>query len=72
MARAAPAQPCASIGIVRGDRCLYLGIGQLAGKQCDVLSVRRIFTTIRFDNGTAVLALVADLHPVPRRPPPMF
>ncbi|MBW6524802.1 hypothetical protein KZ810_14975 [Sphingomonas sp. RHCKR47] len=70
MARAAPAQPVA--GIARGDRCLYLGIGQLAGKQCDVLSAHRAFAVIRFDTGLALLTLATDLHPVPRRPPPMF
>lgn len=59
-------------GIAAGDRCLYLGIGQRRGKQCDVLSVRRAFACIRFDSGLALLALVADLHAVPRRPPPMF
>lgn len=59
-------------GIATGDRCLCQGSGQLRGKQCDVLSVRRVHAAIRFDSGIAVLALAADLHPVPRRPPPMF
>lgn len=75
MPHAAPpgdAAATAAPGIATGDRCLYLGIGQLGGKQCDVLSVRRVFAIIRFDSGTAVIARAIDLHPVPRRPPPMF
>jgi hypothetical protein len=64
--------PQVARGVASGDRCLFLGIGALHGKQCDVLGVFRVFANIRFDSGTAVLALVADLHPVPRRPPPMW
>lgn len=66
------ADAAAAIGVATGDRCLFRGIGQLHGKQCDVLSVRRVCAIIRFDSGTALVALAADLHPVPRRPPPMF
>ncbi|WP_267382583.1 MULTISPECIES: hypothetical protein [unclassified Sphingomonas] len=58
--------------VAAGDRALYQGAGQLRGKQCDVLAVRRTHATIRFDAGFAVLALASDLLPVPRRPPPMF
>jgi hypothetical protein len=62
----------AATGLARGDRCLFLGIGQLRGKQADVLVVRRDFASIRFDSGLAVLALARDCHPVPRRPPAMW
>lgn len=59
-------------GLCHGDRAVYLGIGQRRGKHGDVLSPRRVFATIRFDDGQASLALVNDLHPIPRRPPPDF
>lgn len=59
-------------GISAGDRALFLGMGQLRGKHGDVLNTRPKFTTIRFDNGRAVLTLTADIHPIPRRPPPDF
>ncbi len=47
-------------------------MGQLRGKHGDVLNTRPKFSTIRFDNGNAVLTLTADIHPIPRRPPPDF
>ncbi len=59
-------------GLATGDRALFQGIGQLRGKHCDVLSVRRDLVTLRFDSGASVIALVRDCHPIPRRPPPMF
>lgn len=61
----------AYIAVTGGDRALYQGLGR-TGKQCDVLAVRRDHASIRFDDGQAVLCLAKDLHPVRRRPPPMF
>lgn len=54
-----------------GDRALFQGLGR-TGKQCDVLAVRKAFASVRFDDGQAVLCLAKDLHPIQRRPPPMF
>ena len=61
-----------SQGIARGDRAVFLGLGQLRGKHGTVLAVRPKITSIRFDTGVAVLTLTADVHPIPRRPPPDF
>lgn len=47
-------------------------MGQLRGKHADVLNARPKFCIVRFDNGAAVLTLTADIHPIPRRPPPDF
>lgn len=62
-------------GLSGGDRGLYLGIGQLRGRHCDVLfcwgGVTR-FASVRFETGAAVLARAEDIHPIPRRPPPDF
>lgn len=41
-------------------------------KRCGVLAVRKAFASVRFDDGQAVLCLARDLHPIQRRPPPMF
>lgn len=59
-------------GIAHGDRVVFLGAGQRRGQHGDALSPRRVFAGIRFDDGVAILCLVGDLHPIPRRPPPMF
>jgi hypothetical protein len=59
-------------GLSHGDRVVYLGIGQRHGQHGDALSPRRDFSTIRFDDGTATLCFTAHLHPIPRRPPPMW
>ncbi|WP_230630638.1 hypothetical protein [Sphingomonas sp. Leaf37] len=59
-------------GIGSGDRVLYQGIGQRRGKQADVLTARRDFASVRFDDGLAVLCRSVDLLCVPRRPPAMF
>lgn len=60
------------LGVGAGDRALYQGICQRRGKQADVLCVCRDLARIRFDDGSGGWCLAADLHPVPRRPPPMF
>ncbi|MCD2324974.1 hypothetical protein LQ953_13200 [Sphingomonas sp. IC-56] len=59
-------------GIAHGDRVIYLGIGQRRGQHGDALSPRKQFAGVRFDDGSAFTCLTADLHPIPRRPPPMF
>lgn len=59
-------------GLCHGDRAVYLGLGQARGKHCDVLSVRGVHASVRFDTGTACRALAKDCHPIPRRPPPDF
>lgn len=59
------------VAVCGGDRALFQGLGR-AGKQCDVLAVRKAFASVRFDDGQAVLCLAKDLHPIRRRPPPMF
>ncbi len=59
------------VSVCHGDRAIHRGRGR-TGKQCDVLGVRRSFAVVRFDDGTGMLVLAKDLHPVPRRPPPMF
>lgn len=59
-------------GVAAGDRAVFLGIGQLRGKHGDVLNARPTFSIVRFDHGVAVLTLTADVHPIPRRPPPDF
>jgi hypothetical protein len=59
-------------GIAHGDRVIYLGIGQRRGQHGDALSPRRHFAGVRFDDGAAFACRTADLHPIPRRPPPMF
>lgn len=59
-------------GLCHGDRAVYLGLGQARGKHCDVLAVRGVHAAIRFDTGSACLALAKDCHPIPRRPPPDF
>ena len=59
------------VAVCGGDRALFQGLGR-TGKQCDVLSVRKAFASVRFDDGQAVLCLAKDLHPIQRRPPPMF
>jgi hypothetical protein len=59
-------------GVAHGDRVVYLGLGQRHGQHGDALSPRRITASIRFDDGTTSWCLAADLHPIPRRPPPMF
>jgi hypothetical protein len=62
-------------GLAAGDRALFTSVVGPRGKQCDVQYVfgaRPRFASVRFDNGNAMLALAADLHPVPRRPPPDF
>ncbi|RXD05542.1 hypothetical protein EQZ23_10815 [Sphingomonas sp. UV9] len=61
----------ADVAVCCGDRALFEGLGR-TGKQCDVLVVRKVFAAVRFDDGLAVLCLANDLHPVKRRPPPMF
>lgn len=59
-------------GIAHGDRVLYLGSGQRRGQHGNALSPRRVTAGIRFDDGVAALCLIRDLHPIPRRPPPMW
>lgn len=59
------------VAVCGGDRALFEGLGR-TGKQCDVLAVRKTFASVRFDDGQAVLCLAKDLHPIQRRPPPMF
>ena len=59
------------VAVCGGDRALFEGLGRI-GKQCDVLAVRKAFASVRFDDGQAVLCLAKDLHPIRRRPPPMF
>ena len=59
------------VAVCGGDRALFRGLGR-TGKQCDVLAVRKAFASVRFDDGQAVLCLAKDLHPIQRRPPPMF
>lgn len=61
----------ADVAVCGGDRALFQGLGR-TGKQCDVLAVRKPFASVRFDDGQAVLCLAKDLHPIQRRPPPMF
>ena len=61
----------ADVAVCGGDRALFEGLGR-TGKQCDVLLVRKAFASVRFDDGQAVLCLAKDLHPIKRRPPPMF
>ena len=65
--------PAAAVPMIAaGDRCLYTGIGQLNGKQCDALWVHRQHASIRLDSGAATRCRSTDLCPVPRRPRPMF
>lgn len=59
-------------GISHGDRVLYLGIGQRRGQHGEALSPRRDCAGIRFDDGAALTCRTPDLHPIPRRPPPMW
>jgi len=59
-------------GIGHGDRFVYLGPGQRRGQHGDVLATRRCHATVRFDDGCAMLCLAADIHPIRRRPAPMF
>lgn len=61
----------ADVAVSGGDRALFEGLGR-TGKQCDVLAVRKAFASVRFDDGQAVLCLGKNLHPIQRRPPPMF
>lgn len=67
----APADVAAA-GIGHGDRVVYLGIGQGHGRHGDAVSPRRDCAGIRFDDGTTSTCRTADLHPIPRRPPPMW
>lgn len=60
-------------GIGHGDRALYLAErSKLRGKHCDVLKVFGPHANVRFDEVGGMLVMAADLHPIPRRPPPMF
>ncbi|MES2421484.1 MAG: hypothetical protein V4595_09315 [Pseudomonadota bacterium] len=59
------------VAVCGGDRALFEGLGR-TGKQCDVLAVRKTFASVRFEDGQSVLCLAKDLHPIQRRPPPMF
>jgi len=59
------------VAVCRGERALHRGLGR-TGRQCDVLAVRRVCASVRFDDGVVLLVRAADLHPVPRRPPQMF
>ncbi|RZL74928.1 MAG: hypothetical protein EOP66_11400 [Sphingomonas sp.] len=68
-ARAAAAAQCV---FSHGDRVVFLGQGQRRGQHGDALSPRREFAGVRFDDGERILCLTAALHPIPRRPPPMF
>lgn len=58
--------------VSRGERALYEGPGAERGRQCDVLAVRPVTASIRFDSGTAVLVTTKSLTWIPRRPPPQF
>lgn len=59
-------------GIQRGDRVLVLGNGQRRGKHADAINIGRTTTTAVFDDGARLIVLTAELHPIPRRPPPDF
>ncbi len=61
-------------GLAAGDRALFVGRfgSRKQGEVKAVFGHRPRFATFRYDNGVSVLALAADLHPVPRRPPPDF
>ena len=59
------------VAVCGDDRALFQGLGR-AGRQRDVLAVRKAFASVRFDDGQAVLCLAKDLLPIKRRPPPMF
>ena len=57
--------------VAAGDRAVFLGLGP-RGKHCDVLGVRGPYANVRLECGRGMLCLAADLHPIPRRPPPMW
>ena len=65
----------AAAGLAAGDRVLFLGLGP-RGQHGDVLSIvgraGRACAAVRFDSGCAMLTLRADLHPIPRRPKPIW
>jgi hypothetical protein len=71
VSRSAVSSDVADVALCHGDRALHQGLGR-TGKQCDVIAIRRDCASVRFDDGQAVLVLAKDLHPIPRRPPPMF
>ena len=60
-------------GLSRGDRAVFLGLGQLRGKHADVVSARREFVVLAFDDvPRGTLTLAANVHAIPRRPKPDF
>lgn len=53
------ARPPGSVAL--GDRAVFLGLG-----------LRGPYANVRLECGRGMLCLAADLHPIPRRPPPMW
>ncbi|MEN2749264.1 hypothetical protein [Sphingomonas sp. T9W2] len=59
-------------GIAPGDRVLFTGELGPRGAHGDVQKVGRKFAGVRFDDHGAMMTPNRDLHPIPRRPKPMW
>lgn len=59
-------------GIAPGDRVLFTSKIGPSGAHGDVLNVSPKFAGVCFDDHGKMIAQTKDLHPIPRRPKPMW